>query len=53
VNQQVGQVLAALENRVAEKSGDASTGGAPQGIRPAAPEAYNPEAEGPTQSTES
>jgi hypothetical protein len=53
VNQQVGQVLAAVEQRVKEKSGE-STGGAEQGIHPAAPEAYEPEpeAEGPTRSTE-
>jgi carbon monoxide dehydrogenase subunit G len=49
VNQQVSQVLAALEKRVAEASG--STGGAAQGIHPAAPEAYEPDPEGPTHST--
>jgi uncharacterized protein len=48
VNQQVSQVLAALEERVAEVTG--STGGAEQGIHPAAPEAYSPEPEGPTHS---
>ena len=52
VNQQVGQVLAALEQRVTEKAGGAAAGGAEQGIHPASPEAYEPEPEGPTQSTE-
>jgi hypothetical protein len=52
VNQQVGQVLAALEKRVEEKTGGELTGGAAQGIHPAAPEAYEPEPEGPTRSTE-
>jgi carbon monoxide dehydrogenase subunit G len=48
VNQQVTQVLAALEERVAVASGS----GAEQGIRPASPEAYSAEPEGPTHSTE-
>jgi carbon monoxide dehydrogenase subunit G len=48
VHQQVAQVLVALEKRVAEATG--STGGAQQGIHPAAPEAYSPEPEGPTHS---
>jgi uncharacterized protein len=46
VNQQVQQVLAALEQRVTEAAG----GGAEAGIHPASPEAYSPEPEGPTHS---
>jgi carbon monoxide dehydrogenase subunit G len=46
VNQQVQQVLAALEQRVAEVAG----GGAEAGIHPASPEAYAPDPEGPTHS---
>ena len=49
VNQQVQQVPAALEKRVNEAAG-AGTGGAEQGIHPGSPEAYEPEAEGPTHS---
>jgi carbon monoxide dehydrogenase subunit G len=49
VNQQVGQVLAALEKRVVEAEGSA---GAEEGIHPASPEAYEAEPEGPTHSTE-
>jgi uncharacterized protein len=49
VNQQVTQVLEALEARVSEAGG--STGGAAQGIHPASPEAYEAEPEGPTHST--
>jgi hypothetical protein len=52
VNQQVGQALAALEKRVEEKTGGELPGGAAQGTHPAAPEAYEPEPEGPTRSTE-
>jgi carbon monoxide dehydrogenase subunit G len=48
VNQQVTQVLAALEERVAVASGS----GAEQGIHPASPEAYSAEPEGPAHSTE-
>jgi len=47
VNQQVTQVLAALEDRVAAASGS----GSEQGIHPASPEAYEAESEGPTHST--
>jgi uncharacterized protein len=47
VNQQVGLVLAALETRVTEAAGAT---GAEQGIHPASPEAYEPDAEGPTHS---
>lgn len=50
VNQQVGLVLTALEQRVAEAA--SSPGGAEQGIHPASPEAYSAEPEGPTHSTE-
>lgn len=49
VNQQVSQVLAALEDRLAAASGAA---GAEQGIHPASPEAYSVEPESPTHSTE-
>ena len=48
VNQQVTQVLEALEARVAAAG---SEGGAEQGIHPASPEAYEAEPEGPTHST--
>jgi dihydrodipicolinate reductase len=48
VNQQVTQVLAALEDRVAAASGS----GAEQGIHPASPEAYSADPQGPTHSTE-
>jgi hypothetical protein len=51
VNQQVSQVLAALEQRVTEAG--SSTGGADEGIHPASPEAYEADPEGPTQSTSS
>ena len=50
VNQQVQQVLGALETRVSVTAGAA--GGAEQGIHPASPEAYEAEPEGPTHSTE-
>jgi uncharacterized protein len=49
VNQQVQQVLAALETRVSEAAG-AGAGGAEAGIHPASPEAYEPDPEGPTHS---
>ncbi len=49
VNQQVQQVLAALETRVSEAAG-AGPGGAEQGIDSGSPEAYSPEPEGPTHS---
>ena len=48
VNQQVTQVLEALEARV---TAAASEGGAEQGIHPASPEAYDAAPEGPTHST--
>jgi carbon monoxide dehydrogenase subunit G len=47
VNQQVGNVLTALEKRVAAAAGG-GTSGAEQGIHPGSPEAYQPEPEGPT-----
>lgn len=47
VNQQVSQVLAALEQRLTEAAGST---GAEQGIRPASPEAYEAEPEEPTRS---
>jgi uncharacterized protein len=49
VNQQVQQVLAALEKRVSEAAGG-GTGGAEAGIHPGSPEAYEAEPEGPTHS---
>jgi carbon monoxide dehydrogenase subunit G len=55
VNQQVTNVLDALERQVeqAKHPGDsAGTGGAEQGIHAGSPEAYSPEPEGPTHSTE-
>ena len=64
VNQQVGNVLAALEQEVEEAGGtpgesgatepvaEPSSEGAEEGIHPASPEAYEPESEGPTHSTE-
>ena len=51
VNQQVGNVLNALERQVAEAAGG-GTGGAQQGIHPGAPEAYESEPEGPTHNTQ-
>jgi len=51
INQQVSQVLNALETRVAEVAASGS-GGAEQGIHPASPEAYSADPEGPTHSTE-
>jgi hypothetical protein len=50
VNQQVGNVLDALEAQVTEAKGGGSTGGAEEGIHPASPEAYSSEPEGPTPS---
>ena len=50
VNQQVQQVLGALEQRVSATA--SSTGGAEQGIHPISPEAYEADPEGPTHSTE-
>jgi uncharacterized protein len=50
VNQQVGNVLAALEKRVQAVAGGGE-GGAEQGVHPGSPEAYEAEPEGPTHST--
>jgi carbon monoxide dehydrogenase subunit G len=63
VNQQVGNVLAALEKQVeeagdqrggehAEPAGETVQEGAEEGIHPASPAAYEREPEGPTHSTE-
>jgi uncharacterized protein len=49
VNQQVGQVLKALEQRVTEVAGG-GTGGAEKGIHPGSPETYEPQPQGPTHS---
>jgi carbon monoxide dehydrogenase subunit G len=51
VNQQVKNVLAALEKRVSVTAGSSSTGGAEQGVHPGSPETYSPEPEGPTHDT--
>ncbi|MDX6439981.1 MAG: hypothetical protein QOF45_2564, partial [Gaiellaceae bacterium] len=50
INQQVGNVLSALEKQVSEAA--ASTGGAEQGIHPGSPEVYDADPEGPTHDTE-
>ena len=50
INQQVGNVLGALEKQVSEAA--AATGGAQQGIHPASPEAYEADPDGPTHSTD-
>ena len=49
VNQQVQNVLTALDKQVQSAAGE----GAEAGIHPASPEAYESQAEGPTHSTES
>ena len=49
VNQQVGNVLNALEAQVEEAKGG-GTSGAEEGIHPASPEAYSSDPEGPTHS---
>jgi carbon monoxide dehydrogenase subunit G len=67
VNQQVSQVLSALERQVSAaasegepdapeapapaEGGEGVTGGAEEGTHPASPETYEPEPEGPTHST--
>jgi hypothetical protein len=51
VNQQVGNVLDALEEQVAEAKGG-GTGGAEEGIHPGSPEAYEAEPDAPTHSTD-
>jgi uncharacterized protein len=50
VNQQVQNVLAALDRQVQKASGSGE--GAEAGIHPASPEAYEPEPDAPTHSTE-
>jgi hypothetical protein len=50
VNQQVGQVLNALEKQV-DAANASPTAGAEAGIHPASPEAYSDDPEGPTTST--
>lgn len=54
VNQQVQNVLAALDRQVQKAAGGPgeAPAGAEEGIHPGSPEAYDPEAEGPTHSTE-
>ena len=52
VNQQVQQVLAALEKQV-EAAAAPAPAGAEQGLHPASPEAYSTDPQGPTTSTES
>jgi carbon monoxide dehydrogenase subunit G len=52
VNQQVGNVLNALEAQVDEAK-DGGSGGAEEGIHAASPEAYEATPEGPTHSTDS
>jgi hypothetical protein len=51
VNQQVGNVLTALEAQVREAA-EGTPAGAEEGIHAASPEAYSNEPEGPTHSTE-
>jgi hypothetical protein len=54
VNQQVENVLNALDARVAAKGGaatpDAGSSGAEEGIHPGSPEAYSDDPKGPTHS---
>ena len=67
INQQVGNVLAALERQVAAAAGSEEAGEAPpkpeephepqpdgaeEGIHPISPETYDPDPQGPTHSTE-
>ncbi len=51
INQQVGNVLGALEKQVSEAAA-AGSGGGEQGIHPASPEAYEADPDGPTHSTD-
>ena len=50
VNQQVGNVLNALEAQVEEAKGGGGSTGAEEGIHAASPEAYSSDPEGPTHS---
>jgi carbon monoxide dehydrogenase subunit G len=55
VNQQVQHVLTALDGQVQEalgRGGEPATHGAEEGVSPVSPEAYEPDPEGPTTSTE-
>ena len=52
VNQQVGNVLKALEAQVAAEAGKGGAAGAEQGVHPASPEAYEADPDGPTHSTD-
>jgi hypothetical protein len=55
VNQQVQHVLTALDGQVQEAlrgGGEPATHGAEEGVSPVSPEAYEPDPEGPTTSTE-
>ena len=53
VNQQVSNVLSALDQQVQEASGTASaSSGAEEGLSPLAPESYSADPKGPTTSTE-
>jgi hypothetical protein len=50
VNQQVNEVLNALEAQVEGAKGEGSPSGAEEGIHPGSPETYSPDPEGPTHS---
>jgi carbon monoxide dehydrogenase subunit G len=55
VNQQVQHVLTALDGQIQEASGrggEPATHGAEEGVSPVSPEAYEPDPEGPTTSTD-
>lgn len=52
VNQQVQNVLSALDAQVMKAAGEGAVVGAEEGIHPGSPEAYQPEPEGPTHSTD-
>jgi hypothetical protein len=52
VNQQVGNVLNALEVQVMEAKGGGGSSGAEEGIHAASSEAYSSEPEGPTHSAD-
>jgi hypothetical protein len=52
VNQQVQNVLSALDAQVTKAAGEGAVVGAEEGIHPVSPEAYEPEPERPTHSTE-
>lgn len=54
VNQQVSNVLAALDRQITDAGGQPSAGAsaAEEGVHPGSPEAYEPEPEGPTHSTQ-